>query len=103
MHDNALTEKAAHLAMKPLVTGKRLAYKDYIDWDFLLKEKHVSLGDVIVHAEKKFSGDFNGRLFLGQLVSFDEIRTQEIDFLRDPVDREMLTRFLTEEVRSFEL
>ena len=89
--------------MKPLITGKRLAYKDYIDWYFLLKEKHVSLGDVIAHAEKKFGGDFNDRLFLGQLVSFNEIRTQEIDFLRDPIDREMLTRFLTEEVRSFKL
>ncbi len=90
-------------AMKAFAIGKRLAYKDYIDWYFLLKEKHVSLGDVIAHAEKKFGGDFNDRLFLGQLVSFNEIRTQEIDFLRDPIDREMLTRFLTEEVRSFKL
>jgi hypothetical protein len=90
-------------AMKAFAIGKRLAYKDYVDWYFLLKEKHVSLAEVITIAEKKYGGDFNDRLFLGQLVSFDDIPTQKIEFLRDFVDRETIIQFLTQEVRDFKL
>lgn len=90
-------------AMKAFAIGKRLAYKDYVDWYFLLKEKHVSLAQVIAIAEKKYGGDFNDRLFLGQLVSLDDIPTQKIEYLRDSADREALIQFLTEEVQNFGL
>ena len=90
-------------AMKAFAIGKRLAYKDYVDWYFLLKEKHVSLAEVIAIAEKKYGGDFNDRLFLGQLVSLDDIPTQKIEFLRGPVDRETIIQFITQEVRNFKL
>lgn len=90
-------------AMKAFAIGKRLAYKDYVDWYFLLKEKHVSLAQVIAIAEKKYGGDFNDRLFLGQLVSLDDIPTQKIEYLRDSADREALIQFLTGEVQKFGL
>ena len=90
-------------AMKAFAIGKRLAYKDYVDLYFLLKEKHVSIAQVIAIAEKKYGGDFNDRLFLGQLVSLDDIPTQKIEYLRDPVDREALIQLLTQEVRNFKL
>lgn len=51
-------------AMKALAVGKRLSYKDYIDWYFLLKERRVTFQEIIALAEKKFNGDFNDRLFL---------------------------------------
>lgn len=88
-------------AMKAFPIGKRLSYKDYIDWYFLLKENHVDLSDAIAHAKKKFGGDFNDRLFLGQLVSFEDISPQKIDFLRDEVDWETVQNFLKETVRNF--
>lgn len=90
-------------AMKAFAIGKRLAYKDYIDWYFLIKDRHIDLKDVIRHAKKKFGGDFNDRLFLGQLVSFEDIPTQKIDFLDTEVSREMLEDFLKETVRTFQL
>src|SRR3989338_4901795 len=46
-------------AMKAFAIGKRLSYKDYIDWYFLLSENHVALPSVISLAHKKFCGDFN--------------------------------------------
>ncbi len=88
-------------AMKAFSIGKRLSYKDYIDWYFLLKEKHVTLSEVITHAKKKFGGDFNDRLFLGQLVYLDDITTQKIDFLRGAVNRESVQNFLREATREF--
>lgn len=88
-------------AMKAFSIGKRLSYKDYIDWYFLLSEKHVRLGEVVAMADKKFAGEFNTRLFLGQLVSITDVPTLEIDFLRDPVDRETVQKFLEQTVRDF--
>ncbi len=90
-------------AMKAFSIGKRLSYKDYIDWYFLLKEKRVDLMRAIERARKKFGGDFNDRLFLGQLVSLKDIPTQKIDFLRDEVRRKTLEHFLKETVRKFKL
>ena len=72
-------------ATKAFAIGKRLAYKDYVDWYFLLKEGHVGLAGVIELSKRKYGGDFNDRLFVSQLVSLEDVSVQPIDFLRDPV------------------
>jgi len=90
-------------AMKAFAVGKRLAYKDYVDWYFLLKEGYVKLDEVISLCEKKFGKEFNDRLFLGQLVFMEDVPTQKIDFLRDPVDRNEIQSFLENTVRNFKL
>lgn len=90
-------------AMKAFSIGKRLSYKDYIDWYFLLKEKHVELPEVIALAQKKFGGDFNDRLFLGQLVSLADVPTQPIDFLRGEVERSQISEYLEQTVKEFKL
>lgn len=88
-------------AMKAFAIGKRLSYKDYIDWYFLFSEKHIGLKQVINLAKKKFGGEFNSRLFLGQLVSLNDVPTSEINFLREPVDRKTVQNFLEKTVRDF--
>jgi len=88
-------------AMKAFSIGKRLSYKDYIDWYFLLSEKHVSLRQGLKLADKKFNGDFNSRLFLGPLISVADVPTQKIDFLRDAIDKKTVQNFLEKTVRNF--
>lgn len=88
-------------AMKAFALGKRLSYKDYVDWYFLLSEKHIVLPDVIELAHRKFGGDFNDRLFLGQLVSFEDVAEVPIDFLRQPVDNHKIQSFLRQTVQDF--
>ncbi len=88
---------------KAFAIGKRLSFKDYVDWYFMLKENRVTLADVIVLANKKFGGDFNDRLFLGQLVSLSDVPPQTIDFLRGGVDKAEIERFLEQEVKKFAL
>lgn len=90
-------------AMKAFAIGQRLAYKDYVDWYFLLQEKHVQLADVVRTAKKKFGHDFNDRLFLGQLASLHDIPTQKIDFLRGEVDRDTIQGFLEGAVRRYKI
>ncbi|OGY78636.1 MAG: hypothetical protein A3B74_04635 [Candidatus Kerfeldbacteria bacterium RIFCSPHIGHO2_02_FULL_42_14] len=89
-------------AMKAFAIGKRLSYKDYIDWYFLLKEKHVNLKQVIQLANKKFGGDFNDRLFLGQLVSMTEIPVQKIIFLKDKPSQKRVHNYLKKIVKDYQ-
>lgn len=90
-------------AMKAFAIGKRLSFKDYADWYFMLKEKQVTLPDVISLAQKKFGGDFNDRLFLGQLVSLSDIPEQTIDFLREIADKKEIEQLLERAVKMFAL
>ena len=87
--------------MKAFSIGKRLSYKDYVDWYFLLTDKLVSLSEVIEGAKKKFGADFNDRLFLGQLVSMEDIPPQKIDFLKAQVSKEMVEQALKIAVKEF--
>lgn len=89
-------------ASKAFSIGKRLSYKDYVDWYFMLSEKHVSLPEVIRLCEQKYGNDFNDRLFLSQLASMDDIKIQKIDYLRNPVERNEIQQFLEEQVKAFE-
>jgi hypothetical protein len=66
----------------------------------LIKEKHVKLNNIIDGSIKKFGNDFNDRLFLGQLVSMEDIPDQKIDFLRDEVDRKTIESTLREAVKA---
>ncbi len=99
----ALASAQEIAAMKALSIGRRLSYKDYVDWYFLLKENLVKLEEVITFCQKKFGNDFNDKLFLGQLVSMQDIPTQKIDFLRDPVERHTIHELLESVVRDFKL
>ncbi len=85
-------------AMKAFAIGKRLAYKDYVDWYFLLSKRHVTLPDVIRLAKSKFKDEFNDRLFLGQLASLADIPDQKIDFLGESVDRSTIETTLKKQI-----
>jgi hypothetical protein len=123
MHDEVLTKEAREILplFKQfegfyLVGGTALAlqighrvsvdfdffsFKDYVDWYFMLSDKRVSLEEVISGAEKKFGADFNDRLFLGQLVSTEDVPPQKIDFLKEPVGREEIESTLKSAVSKF--
>lgn len=88
-------------AMKAFAVGKRIAYKDYVDWYFLLRDGHVNLEHVIALARTKFGDDFNDRLFLGQLSSLDDVPTQKINFLKEEPTRELIGKFLKEVVKKY--
>ena len=89
-------------AMKAFSVGRRLAYKDYVDWYFLLRGSHVNLKQIVALAQKKFGNEFNGRLFLGQLASLGDVPTQKIDFIGESIEREEIEQFLEQAVRTFE-
>jgi hypothetical protein len=88
-------------AAKAFAIGKRAAYRDYVDMYFILKESYVTLGAIIALAEKKYSDEFNGRLFLEQLVYLGDIHDTKVEFLRDKVSEKKLALALKAEVKAY--
>lgn len=70
-------------ATKAYTIGRRGEGKDYIDIYYLLRDDHVVLHDILKIARKKYSSDFNDRLFLEQLLYLDDIRLSNITLLLD--------------------
>lgn len=88
-------------ASKAFAIGQRAAYRDYIDVYFILAEGHATLGDLIHIAKKKYGDEFNGRLFLEQLVYFGDISDTKVEFLRPAITEKELISALKKEVRAY--
>ena len=107
--DLALQEGLAMLSVKEIAVtkaytiGRRGSYKDYVDLYFMLKEQHTSLNEIIDTAEKKYGNDFNGRLFLEQLVYWDDIVDTQIRFLHEQVTKDQIAAFLVSEIKKVSL
>lgn len=98
-----MVDVAEIAVMKAFAIGQRGTYRDYVDIYFLLAERHITLRKILQLGKKKYGAEFNERLFLEQLVYLEDVRPAPVDFLRDPVDRKTIQRFLEKTVRAFKL
>lgn len=91
-------------ATKAYTIGRRGSYKDYIDLYSVFSEHYVTLAEVIELAEKKYGSEFNGRLFLEQLVYLTDIEDTAIELLRGkPLDPPALESFFADEIKKLTL
>lgn len=90
-------------ATKAYTIGRRGSLKDYIDLYFIISEKIVTLEEIIELANNKFMEEFNDRLFLEQLVYFNDIEETEIQFLKKPISKSDLEDFFKSEVSKIKL
>jgi predicted nucleotidyltransferase component of viral defense system len=90
-------------ATKAYTIGRRGMLKDYIDCYAALRGGYSTLVDIIDLAERKYRSGFDGRLFLEQLVYFDDLEDEPIIFLGNTVEREELRQFFVEEVAKITL
>ena len=88
-------------ANKALIQGKRPKWRDYVDLYFIIRDKYLSLDEIINVAIKKFGTDFSQKLFLEQLVYWGDIYNYEIDFVGDEIQIETVKSFLENEVREY--
>lgn len=70
------------VAHKAYTVGRRNVWRDYVDLFFLLHEKFYTLDVVIKLATEKFKGEFNEKLFLGQLTYFKDVEIIEAAFIK---------------------
>lgn len=90
-------------ATKAYTIGRRGSYKDYVGLYSILKNGHASLEEIISTAEKKYAHDFNGRLFLEQLVYLDDIQDTEIIFLKERITKDTLGDFFVAKIHDMHL
>jgi len=88
-------------ADKAHTLGRRAAWRDYVDFFFLLKDKFISLEEVIGLAERKFGEEFNAGLFLQQLSYFADLKETPIEFLQEKYPASEVKRFLEHKVASY--
>lgn len=88
-------------ASKAFAIGQRAAYRDYIDVYFIITEGHATLGNLIDLATKKHGNEFNGRLFLEQLVYLGDVSDTKVEFLRSEINTKQLMMALKKEVWQY--
>ena len=80
--------------------GRRGIYRDYVDIFFLLKSG-IDLKKIVNDSQKRFSGNFNEKLFLGQLVYFADLKDLVIEYIDKKYTPSQIRSFLEKEVRKY--
>jgi len=88
---------------KAYTIGRRGTIKDYVDLYFVLSERISFLDEIMETAKSKFGNEFNDRLFLEQLVYFNDIEETNILFLKKPVSKKELEEFFKTEVGKIKI
>ncbi|OGM13182.1 hypothetical protein A3D84_05385 [Candidatus Woesebacteria bacterium RIFCSPHIGHO2_02_FULL_42_20] len=86
---------------KAYIIGRRPKWRDYVDIYFLLKDKKISLDQLLKLSIRKFKNDFSKRLFLQQLVYYSDITDYKIEFLKDEISPDKIKVFLEGEVSRY--
>ena len=88
---------------KAYTIGRRGEYRDYFDIYSILKQQVISLREIITDAEKKYKEVFNTKLFLQQLVYFDDLLNFDIvHFGHSPLPKpDEIQLFLKNEVKKY--
>lgn len=88
-------------ADKAYTLGRRPIWRDYVDLFFLLKDKHLSLGEVIKDARRKFRTLFAPKLFLEQLTYYKDIKEFKIEFIKEKYSPKEIQEFLEKETSAY--
>ncbi len=82
------------LANKAYALGRRKTWRDYADIYWALKNNIISLDKLITLSLQKFDGVFAKKLFLEQLVYFDDVDEKTIDWINDKINNEEIKNYL---------
>lgn len=86
---------------KTITLGRRPKWRDYVDLYFLLKEKYITLDELINLSIKKLKNDFTEKLFLEQLVYWTDVQSYDIEYVKKEVNPDEIKKFLVQEVKQF--
>lgn len=89
-------------ADKAYTVGRRAVWRDYVDMYFILKN-HLTVQEIIKFAGDKFGLEFNPKLFLEQLVYFEDLDIAKIAFVEKTVAVDEIKDFLIKQVKVFRL
>ncbi|MBS3788824.1 nucleotidyl transferase AbiEii/AbiGii toxin family protein [Candidatus Bipolaricaulota bacterium] len=98
----SLLEAKEIAATKAYTIGRRGSYKDYVDLYFCLRGEYTTIKEIIDIASQKYGEKFNARLFLEQLVYYEDIEASEIKYLKEEVQVDELESFFGKKIREFD-
>lgn len=90
-------------AMKAYALSFRGTLKDYVDMYFILKDGYANLQEIEKIADKKYGAEFNIKLFIQQLVWWEDLKRENIEFLKEPVSEEQMKKFFEQEISKIKL
>ena len=82
---------------KAYVVGRRPEYRDYIDL-FVILKNGFSLKRVIVDAKEKFAGEFSEKLFLSQLIYFEDLKDFTVELIKEKCSVDEIKSFYKQAV-----
>lgn len=68
---------------------------------FILKRDLIDIFELIKLGERKFGVEFNQKLFLEQLIYFEDIEISRISFVKEEPSVLEIQNFLKQQVKSF--
>jgi len=86
---------------KAYAIGRRPEYRDYVDLFIILKEG-FALKRIIEDAKDKFSEEFSEKLFLSQLVYFEDIKDFTVKFIKKEISIDEIKDFYKNAVLDYE-
>lgn len=86
---------------KARTVGRRATWRDYVDLFFFLKWEMLGLEEMINEAEARFEGEFNDKLFLGQLSYFEDFKITPTEFLQEEYSPQEIQEFLIKEAEKY--
>ena len=91
------------IAIKKAYTiGRRGEYRDYFDLYSIIKENYMGLKEVISHAKRIYGSIFEEKIFLEQLVFFDDLLSFDIVPADKPVpNHQEVKRFFESLVKKY--
>lgn len=84
---------------KAYAIGRRPQYRDYVDLFFIIKSG-FGLGQIIKDSKEKFGGEFSEKLFLSQLVYFEDISDYTIEFTKNIISKDKIKYFFENQIRA---
>lgn len=87
-------------ADKAMTIGRRAVWRDYVDLFFILKRGYTDILNLLKLSQKKFGVEFAPKLFLEQLVYFQDLEITEISFVKEKYSPNEIQEFLKNKVKE---
>jgi len=86
---------------KAFIIGRRPKWRDYVDIYFILKDRYLTLDEIMSLSKQKFKKGFSEKLFLEQLIYWVDIDDYDIKYLKNKIEPETIKKFLLSEATKF--
>jgi hypothetical protein len=87
---------------KAYAISRRPEYRDYVDL-FIIFKNGFNLERTILDAKEKFKGEFSEKLFLSQLVYFEDLKDFTVEFIKEKYSINEIKGFFKQVVNELTL